>query len=68
MINIILNIAAIVLYLLIAYFVINAIKTHKMMREHISKQQEMIRKEIDLLDIQMRRQLEEVDLTSQSKN
>lgn len=68
MIDIILNISAIVLYLLIAYFVINAIKTHKMMREYISKQQEIISKEIELLDIQMRRQLAEVDLTSQSKN
>lgn len=68
MINIILNIAAIVIYLLITYFVINAIKTHKMLRDHIRKQQEMIRKEIDLLDIQMRRQLEEVDLSNQSKN
>ena len=38
------------------------------MRDHISKQQEMIRKEIDLLDIQMRKQLEKVDLSNQSKN
>lgn len=68
MINIILKVAVIVLYSLIIYLMINAIKTNKMMRDHIIKQQEILRKEIDLLDIQMRRQLEEVDLSNQQKN
>lgn len=67
MINIIINIAAIVLYLLIAYFVINAIRTHNLMRKHTESLERQVQKEIILLDLRIDEELDK-DFNSEDRS